>query len=182
MPAPTIGAGQSGEIASLLGLSLFLATATAAFCGAEIGSPPQDSLDPGGAAARTAADPWNASQMIEPQRLAQTLSGAQGHGPVVLYVGPIVLYRSGHVPDARRIGPAGQVAGMQLLMKELEGIPRDTEIVLYCGCCPWEDCPNIHPAFVAAQKMGFGKVKVLHIAHNFKLDWLDKGFPAQRGE
>ncbi len=182
MPVPRKRTGRSGEVAALLGLSLFLAASTAVFRETAFGSSPQGGFDPGGSAAPMPGDPWNASQMIEPEQLAKALSLPQRQRPVVLYVGPLVFYRSGHIPDAKRIGPAAQPAGMQLLKKELEGIPRDKEIFLYCGCCPWEDCPNIRPAFAAAQEMGFSKVKVLHIARNFKLDWLDKGLPTQRGD
>lgn len=29
--------------------------------------------------------------------------------------------------------------------------------------------------------MGFKKVQVLYIAHNFGTDWVEKGYPAARG-
>src|SRR5438309_1189508 len=56
-------------------------------------------------------------------------------------------------------------------------VPKDRQIVLYCGCCPWDHCPNIKPAFKLLQSMGFHQIKVLEIPTNFAQDWVDKGFP-----
>ncbi len=128
------------------------------------------------------AEPWQPAQLVEPDQFAKSLSSTPGLKPLVFYVGPQVLYRSAHIPGARFIGPGFQPAGLERLQQELERLPRDGEIVLYCGCCPWDDCPNIRPAFVAAKKMGFSKLRVLHLAHSFKQDWIDRGFPIQRGE
>ncbi len=127
-------------------------------------------------------DPWRLTQLIEPDVLVKALSGPPDRKPVIFYVGPVVLYRSAHIPDAKLIGPTMQAAALGQLLKALDGIPRDREIVLYCGCCPWEDCPNIRPAFSAGQKMGFVKLKVLRLPQNFKQDWIDRGFPIRRGE
>ena len=129
-----------------------------------------------------ARDPWRLTQLIEPEVLLKALSRPPDRKPAIFYVGPVVLYRSVHIPDAKLIGPTMQAAALGQLMKELERIPRDREVVLYCGCCPWEDCPNIRPAFSAAQKMGFTKLRVLHLPQNFKQDWIDRGFPIQRVE
>jgi hypothetical protein len=32
------------------------------------------------------------------------------------------------------------------------------------------------------EKMGYNKVKVLYIAHNIGTDWVDKGYPVERGK
>jgi len=55
-------------------------------------------------------------------------------------------------------------------------------IVLYCGCCPWNHCPNVKPAYDALQAMGFRNLKVLYIANNFGADWVDKGYPTAKGD
>ena len=61
-------------------------------------------------------------------------------------------------------------------------MPRTQAIVLYCGCCPWEHCPNVRPAYHRARAMGFTRVKVLRIDHDLQRDWAEKGFPVKDGE
>jgi hypothetical protein len=53
--------------------------------------------------------------------------------------------------------------------------------VLYCGCCPWNRCPNIEPAFSKLKEMGFTDVKVLYLAENFGADWAAKGYSVEKG-
>jgi thiosulfate/3-mercaptopyruvate sulfurtransferase len=52
-------------------------------------------------------------------------------------------------------------------------------MVIYCGCCPWEKCPNVQPAMTTLQEMGFTRVRVLHLPDNFKTNWIDKGYPVE---
>lgn len=54
---------------------------------------------------------------------------------------------------------------------------RNTEIVLLCGCCPFEHCPNIRPSFELMNEMKFTNHKLLNLSHNLKVDWIDKGYP-----
>ncbi len=54
--------------------------------------------------------------------------------------------------------------------------------MLYCGCCPWDRCPNVRPAAALLTSMGFTNMKVLHIANNFGADWVAKGYPTQKGQ
>jgi hypothetical protein len=68
------------------------------------------------------------------------------------------------------------------LRKLVEKMPRNQEIVIYCGCCPWEVCPNIRPAFQALKQMGFSKLKVLDIPVRIDTDWAAKGYPLTSGE
>ena len=70
--------------------------------------------------------------------------------------------------------------GIELLKKAVAGQPKDREIVLYCGCCPWEKCPNMRPAFAALHEMGFTRVKAMVIPENLKTDWVDKGYPTEK--
>jgi hypothetical protein len=51
--------------------------------------------------------------------------------------------------------------------------------VLYCGCCPWDRCPNVKPAVDALKQMGFTKVKVLYLETNFATDWTGKDYPVE---
>ena len=128
------------------------------------------------------SDSWSIGPSVGPEQLSRTVTDPQSPQPLILYIGPNILFRSGHIPGAKRIGPASQSEGVEDLRKQLQDLPRTSEIVIYCGCCPWEHCPNVRPAFSVLQKMGFSNVKVLHLPNNFKQDWTDKGFAVQRGE
>ena len=124
--------------------------------------------------------PANSKQVIQPEELARTLQS--GEKPVVLYVGPRSFYAQSHIPGAEYIGPVGKADAMGKLRARSASLAKDQSIVVYCGCCPWDHCPNIRPAFSELQKLGFTKVRVLYLATSFGADWVAKGFPAQKGQ
>lgn len=128
------------------------------------------------------SDPWLVSQLIKPEELVKSLSEATGEKPLVLCVAYSLLYQGRHIAGSKFIGPTSKPEGIQKLKQEAESLPRDKQIVLYCGCCPWKDCPNIRPAFRAMQEMGFKNVKVLYLPKNLRQDWIDKGFPIQKAD
>ncbi len=131
-------------------------------------------------AARAAADPWSAAQVMQPAALAHELAG-KGGKPLVICVGFRVLYQGGHIAGAKYAGPASSAAGRAKLRAFVKNLPRDQAIVLYCGCCPWAMCPNIRPAFSLLQRMGFTNVKVVHIAQNFRTNWAGSGYRVVQG-
>jgi rhodanese-related sulfurtransferase len=71
---------------------------------------------------------------------------------------------------------------MAMLKAQAGKLPRDREVVVYCGCCPWDRCPNVKPAVDLLKQMGFGKAKVLYLGTGFKVDWLDKGYSSEAGK
>lgn len=113
---------------------------------------------------------------IEPADLNGQLAAKRTH-PTILQVGPNTLYRQKHIPGAVYAGPAGKPEGIELLKKAVNGLPTDAEIIIYCGCCPWQNCPNVKPAFQQLQQMGYTHVKIMHVETNFATDWADKGYP-----
>jgi hypothetical protein len=58
--------------------------------------------------------------------------------------------------------------------------PKDADVVIYCGCCPFRDCPNIRPAFRVLQEMKFTRAKLLNIPTTLKADWINKGYPSEK--
>jgi len=129
--------------------------------------------------ARSSGDPWSAQQLIQPRVLADWLASERPK-PVILYVGFPVLYRSVHIPGAQLAGPCSKPEGIALLRSALTGIPNDQDVILYCGCCPFQRCPNIRPAFEELRKAGFFHVHVLDIPTNFDADWVKKNFPIDK--
>ncbi|MGH9455582.1 MAG: rhodanese-like domain-containing protein [Terriglobia bacterium] len=131
----------------------------------------------GWAASGVEANPWNASQVVEPAELAKAVSNESGEKPAVVCVGFDFLFRGAHIPGAAYAGPARDAKGLDALKKWASSIPRDHEVILYCGCCPLHQCPNVRPAFKALAGMGFKNVKVLYLPDNFQKDWVAKGYP-----
>lgn len=128
------------------------------------------------------SDPWTAADLIEPASLAKILAQDKGPGgPLVICVGFPYLYRGGHIPGAILAGPASRPPGLVRLKREAESLPHDRNIVIYCGCCPWTDCPNVRPAFRTLKKMEFTNVRVLVVPHNFAKDWANQGYPVKKG-
>ena len=118
--------------------------------------------------------------LVQPEELQAQLAG-KGARPVIFMVGPNVLYRSKHIPGAIYAGPGVMETGLAVLKMEAGKLPRDREVVLYCGYCPWDHCPFIKPAMNLLKEMGFTKAKALYLATGFKADWLDKGYAAEVG-
>ena len=126
------------------------------------------------------SDPWSENQLIEPEALAETLSDSLSAKPLILHIGVLFQFKIAHIPGAKHTGMASTPGGIETLKKEVESIPRDSQIILYCGCCPWKDCPNVRPAFKLMQEMGFTKVQVLFISKNLQKDWIDKNFSIEK--
>jgi thiosulfate/3-mercaptopyruvate sulfurtransferase len=121
-------------------------------------------------------------QVITPEELVEILQAPKTERPLILNVGPWLLYRQAHIPDSEYVGTGSEKNGMEHLRKRVKSLPHAQAIVLYCGCCPWEHCPNVRPAFKELSAMGFSNVKVLYIADNFGTDWVSKGYPTVKGD
>jgi thiosulfate/3-mercaptopyruvate sulfurtransferase len=126
--------------------------------------------------------PSASPQLISPEDMVTALQAPAGEKPLVLNVGPSLLYMQAHIPGADYVGATSTPQGIQALRARVKALPKSSFIVLYCGCCPWSHCPNVHPAFNELHKLGFNHVKVLYLADNFGADWVDKGYPTIRGQ
>jgi len=120
-------------------------------------------------------EPWISNDLVQPEQVAKGLST-----PLLIHVGFPVLYRSVHITGSMFAGPGSKDEGIADLKKAVAGQPRTREIVLYCGCCPFDKCPNIRPAFAALHEMGFTRVKAMVMPTNLKTDWIDKGYPTDK--
>jgi thiosulfate/3-mercaptopyruvate sulfurtransferase len=137
----------------------------------------------GAAASRESAkrDSIPVADLIQPDDLARQLTGPAAGRPTLLHVGFERFFRSAHIPGSLYAGPASERDGLASLKRALRPLPRRTEIVLYCGCCPWDVCPNVRPAFRTARELGFRNVRVLMIAKNLKQDWIARKLPVAEG-
>ncbi len=123
------------------------------------------------------------TQLLQAEALNHLLqaTGSTPAKPLVLQVGSHVLFAQAHIPGSEYIGPGSQPEGLQQLQKRVASLPKKKFIVLYCGCCPWNRCPNLGPAYKLLHDMGFTNVKVLYLANNFGTDWADKGYHVEQG-
>lgn len=133
-----------------------------------------------GVIAAVAGTDIDAAHQITPEALAKTLQS--GQTPLVLNVGPKLLYDQAHIRGAEYVGATSSPEGLEKLRDRVKSLPKNTVMVLYCGCCPWEHCPNVRPAYTALEEMGFRNVKVLHVVQNIGADWVDKGYPTEKGK
>jgi len=130
---------------------------------------------------KKSADPWPSSQALQPSDLARQLADKSSSQPTVVFIGFRSLYAGGHIPQAAFHGTASTEQGLAELKSWADSLPRSTDLVIYCGCCPFDHCPNIRPAYAALNAMGFKKLRVLVLPTNFATDWADKGYPMQKG-
>ena len=121
------------------------------------------------------------ADLMQPADLAVSLKNALNPKPLLLHFGFRTLYAQAHIPGSEFVGPASDDAGSQLLRSRVAKLPKDSAIVIYCGCCPWNHCPNMAAAYDTLHALGFTRVKALHIADNFGTDWVDKGYPVAKG-
>jgi thiosulfate/3-mercaptopyruvate sulfurtransferase len=160
-------------VAALLVLGIFAAMPLA---------PVLRSNQSGVAAQEKPADPWTEAQVLHAADLVPEIGGAKSaNSPTVIYVGFRTLFAGGHIPKASFRGTASKEEGLAELKKWLATLPRSTNLVVYCGCCPFNRCPNIRPAYAALQEMGFTHVRVLVLPTSFAADWVEKGYSMQKG-
>ena len=123
--------------------------------------------------------PWIQAQVITPEQLAKELSKARK--PTLINVAFRVLYQNGHIPGSLYFGAGRDPKAIEDLKQWAKSVPKTQDIVIYCGCCPWDHCPNVRPAFEALKEMGFTHLRVVEIPNNLGSDWVDKGYPIEKG-
>lgn len=123
---------------------------------------------------------WGDAKLVQPAALAAALADTTRPRPLLVHVGVRMLYRAGAIPGSVFAGPGSDRAGIDAMLAALEAQPKDRDIVLYCGCCPAVNCPNMKPAWAAAKAAGYTNVHALWIEKNFDTDWADRGYPVEK--
>lgn len=117
---------------------------------------------------------WTDKQLMEPATLAQTMA-AKKDVPLVISMGPGAL-----IPNSVDIGPGNEAENIAELKSLLATKKKTDKVVVYCGCCPFDRCPNVRPAIAALKDAGFTNYYLLNLKTNLKTDWIDKGFPTMK--
>lgn len=120
-------------------------------------------------------EPWTPEQLMQPEKLAAIMNDSNAVKPLIISVGPVDL-----IKGAIKTGAAKEKENLKDLKKLLSKEDRKREIVIYCGCCPFKDCPNIQPAFSLLTEMKFTNHKLLNLPHNLKVDWINHGYPMSK--
>ncbi len=134
-----------------------------------------------GGATSAAAQPATPNT-ITPAALAAILRKPASPQPLLIQVGFKTLFDQAHIPGSEYIGPGADGTGIGQLRKRLTPLKRDAFIVIYCGCCPLDHCPNVRPAESLLTAMGFTNAKMLLMPENFGADWVSKGYPTTKGK
>lgn len=117
---------------------------------------------------------WTQKQLMKPSDLANIIN-EKTDSVLIFSVGPFKT-----IPNAINVGMASEKENLDTLKALLKDIPKDREIVIYCGCCPFEHCPNVRSAIDALKEMNFTNYYLLNIPHNIKINWIDKGYPVTK--
>ena len=128
------------------------------------------------------SETFSAAQLVQPADLVRELASTNADArPTIVYVGFRTLFAGGHIPGATFHGTASTAQGLAEIKHWAASLPRTTNLVLYCGCCPFERCPNIRPAFALFRELGFTRLRVLSLQTSFAADWADKNYPVEKG-
>jgi len=122
---------------------------------------------------------WLDAEQTTAEELARVLRSTGTEKPAMFHVGFRVLFAQAHIPGSQYAGPGANQAGLDALSKAVSALPKTMGIVLYCGCCPWERCPNLEQPWRMLLAAGFTRVKVLYLPKNFGQDWVQKGYPVE---
>jgi thiosulfate/3-mercaptopyruvate sulfurtransferase len=133
------------------------------------------------AAAKPAAS-IPADKLVEPAAWAAQLKDGSSSKTLMLHVGFKTMFDQAHIPGSEYAGPGNTGAGLQVLRNRVVSLPKDSAIMIYCGCCPWSRCPNMAAAYDVLIELGFTNVKAMIINDNFGTDWVDKGYPTAKSK
>ena len=119
-------------------------------------------------------EPWTDKQLKDPAVLAAAIADSKATKPVIFNIGPVQ-----QIKGAVAIGPASAQANLEKLKQQLAKLPKDKEVIIYCGCCPFRRCPNVRPAFELLKKLKFTNAKLLNLPSSLNDDWISKGYPIE---
>jgi hypothetical protein len=119
-------------------------------------------------------NPWTDKQLKDPSVLAAAIADPKAPRPVIFNIGPVQ-----QIKGAIAIGPATKPDNLEKLKQQLAKLPKDKEVIIYCGCCPYSRCPNVRPAFELLHKLKFKNAKLLNLPSNLNDNWISKGYPLE---
>jgi len=122
--------------------------------------------------AQNSSEPWTQQQLLAPSALAKTINNTKAAQPLVYCIGPQAI-----IKNSIEIGSAQVPSNLKNFKQQISRLPKNANIVIYCGCCPFDVCPNVRPAVNLLKEMKFTNFKLLNLPRNIKVDWIDQGYP-----
>jgi thiosulfate/3-mercaptopyruvate sulfurtransferase len=122
--------------------------------------------------AQNSSEPWTPQQLLAPAALAKTINNPKTAQPMIYCVGPQAV-----IKNSIEIGSAQVPTNLKNFKQQISKLPKNANIVIYCGCCPFAVCPNVRPAVNLLNEMKFSNFKLLNLPQNIKADWIDHGYP-----
>jgi hypothetical protein len=117
---------------------------------------------------------WNKDQLIEPAMLMSLMKKPKAQQPPIYNIGFV-----SNIPGSKIIGAAKEKSTLTVLENTVKTHHKDSLVVIYCGCCPFEKCPNVRPAYDLLKTLGYKNTKILNLPTSLKADWIDKGYPLE---
>ena len=117
-----------------------------------------------------AADPWKTAELLDPVALAAQLK--TGNAPLIFNIGAVE-----DIKTAKHVGPVNDAKNLAQFKSMIAALPKDSRIVIHCGCCALPKCPNVRPAYRELKAAGFTNIQVLNLAVNLKTNWQAMGYP-----
>jgi thiosulfate/3-mercaptopyruvate sulfurtransferase len=121
-----------------------------------------------------ADEPWTEKELKDPAALAAAINDPKAPKPLIFNIGPVQ-----QIKGAIAIGPTSSDKNLDKLKQQLAKVPKDKEVIIYCGCCPFRRCPNVRPAFGLLKKLKFTNAKLLNLPTSLDEDWINKGYPVE---
>lgn len=116
--------------------------------------------------------PWTDDQIMQPETLVKVLKDDKAKKPTIINTGTMR-----NIKTALKYGPVSDAKGFAEFKEAVAKLNKDKELVIYCGCCKMDHCPNIEPAFNHLKTSGFKKIKLLYLKDDLVFDWVNKGYP-----
>jgi len=114
--------------------------------------------------------PWKSAELMEPGELNDAITSNKA--PLIFNIGSVE-----DIKGAVHIGPLSDAANLEKFKTTVASHKKSTEMVIYCGCCPFGKCPNIRPAYKLLKDLGYANVKVLNLYVNLRNNWTSAGYP-----
>jgi hypothetical protein len=120
------------------------------------------------------SEPWKKNQLLEPNTLSEMIL-KKTKLPHIISIGPGAV-----IDSSISVGETRFSDNFDKLNEILKSIDKKDQIILYCGCCPFEHCQNIRPAFSLLNDLGYKNHSLLNLSNNIKTDWIDLGYPTKK--
>lgn len=118
---------------------------------------------------------WKKNQLIQPSELWTILKTPKAKKPPIYNIGFV-----SNIPGSTSLGAARDKEGLENLKKAVKNVSTNSLVVIYCGCCPFEHCPNVRPAYQLLNSLGYTNTKILNLPTSLKADWIDQGYPLEK--